>query len=191
MSKPERIVTQLLIVVGCLALTSPFASSQGKNQPNDARNAVQTFFTLLKSQQYASLHDFLPSQLQQQITVEQLTQNLKRLNSFIAVERMEIGRVQQKGDTAVIDTTIYGRLKKPLKMNGEEVTEGRVAVQQYLLKENNHWKIATTDNRTRDFFLSRHPEFNKQFQFIPPKFEFKQNGQWTPFIRGERMREKG
>src|SRR5262245_60982251 len=77
----------------------------------DARSAVQTFFSLLNSQQYSSLYSFLPSQLQRQISPTQLVQSLKRLDEQIAIERLEIGRVQEKGDFAVVDTVIYGRLK--------------------------------------------------------------------------------
>jgi hypothetical protein len=174
---------RLAIVTICLAMICLSAQAQNKSRPGDARAAVQAFFSLLKTQQYASLHDFLPSQLQQQITPAQLALSLKRLESFIAIERMDIGRVQQKGDLAVIDTTIYGRLKKPLNLNGEVINEGRVTVQQYLFKENNHWKIATADNRTRDIFLNNHPQFNKQFQFTQPRFEWKQDGRWIAMAR--------
>jgi hypothetical protein len=170
----------VLLLLPFLLCSSPRA--QSKSQPRDARAAVQTFFTLLKSHKYAALYEFLPSQLQQQMTPLQLALSLKRLESQLVIERMETGRMQQKGDFAVVDTTIYGRLKKPLKVNGEEVTEGRVSVQQYLFKENNNWKIATADNRTKDYFLKNHPEFNKQFQFALPKFEFKQNGRWAPIV---------
>ncbi len=159
-----------------LILVSSFA--QNRHQSKDARAAVNSFFSLLKSQQYAALYDFLPSQLQQQITREQLSQSLKRLESFIVIERMEIGRVQERGDYAVVDTTIYGRLKKPLNLNQQEVSEGRVAAQQFLFRENGQWKIATADSRAQAYFLKRNPEFNKQFQIAPPKFEFKQNGEW-------------
>jgi hypothetical protein len=169
-----------LLILACLVLTGASVRSQSKNQSKDARAAVQAFFNLLKNQKYSSLYEFLPSQLQQQITPAQLALSIKRLESFIIIDRMDVGRSQQKGDFAVIDTTIYGRLKKPLKVNGEEVTEGRVSVQQFLFKENNNWKIATADSRTRDYFLKNHPEFNKQFQFMLPRFEFKQNGQWAP-----------
>jgi hypothetical protein len=177
--KSRRLLLAVPVLV-CLVLSGAPAHPQGKDQPKDARAAVQTFFSLLKNQKYSSLYEFLPSQLQQQITPAQLALSLKRLDSVIIIDRMELGRAQQKGDFAVIDTTIYGRLKKPFKVNGEEVTEGRISVQQYLFKENNRWKIATADNRTRDFFLKNHPEFNKQFQFVLPRFEFKQNGRWAP-----------
>ncbi|HMV84617.1 MAG TPA: NTF2-like N-terminal transpeptidase domain-containing protein [Blastocatellia bacterium] len=152
------------------------ATAQGK----DARSAVQSFFTLLKSQKYAELYDFLPSELQKQITREQLTGSLKRLEANLAIERMEIGRVQQRGDVAVVDATIYGNLKRPMEMNGQQVKEGRVTVQQFLFKENGQWKVATADNRSRDFFLKRNPNFKQQFQLTPPQFAFKQNGKWMP-----------
>jgi len=168
------------LVLICAILFST-AHSQNRSQSKDARAAVTSFFSLLKSQQYAALYDFLPSQLQQQITREQLSSSLKRLESFIVIERMEIGRVQQRGDHAVIDTTIYGRLKKPMNVNGEEVSEGRVTVQQYLFKEGGQWKVATADNRTRDHFLKGNPEFNQQFQLSQPKFEFKQKDKWMAF----------
>jgi hypothetical protein len=173
------LVLAVLVLAG-LVLSGASARAQSKGQPKDARAAVQTFFSLLKEQKYSALYEFLPSQLQQQITPAQLALSLKRLDSFLIIDRMEVGRVQQKGDFAVIDTTIYGRLRKPLKVNGEEVTEGRVSVQQFLFKEKNSWKVATADSRSREHFLKSHPEFNKQFQFVLPRFEFKQNGRWAP-----------
>gem|GEM_PF-1031706 len=165
----------LLICLGffyCPALT------QNKQKSGDARATVLAFFSLLKSQRYSSLYEYLPSKLQEQITREQLTTSLKRLETYITIERMEIRRVQQNGDYAVIDTTIYGRLKKPLKLETEEADEGRITVQQFLFKEDNRWKVVTADNRARDYFLKRNPEFNKQFQFNLPRFEIKQEGQW-------------
>jgi hypothetical protein len=149
-------------------------------QNKDARGAVQTFFSLLKSQKYTQLYDSLPSELQKQTTREQLTNSLKRLEAYLSVERMEIGRVQQRGELAVVDTTIYGSLKRAMEINGQQVKEGRVTVQQYLFKENGHWKIATADNRARDFFLKRNPNFKQQFQLIQPQFAFRQDGKWTP-----------
>jgi hypothetical protein len=176
--KNGRLVLVVLVLAG-LVLSGASARAQSKAQPKDARAAVETFFSLLKNQKYSSLYEFLPSQLQGQITPAQLALSLKRLDSFLIIDRMEVGRVQQKGDFAVIDTTIYGRLRKPSKVNGEEVTEGRVSVQQFLFKEKTRWKIATADSRSRDYFLKSHPEFNKQFQFALPRFEFKQNGRWA------------
>lgn len=167
----------------CLLLIFTPAFAQKKNQSKDARSTVNSFFSLLKSGAYAALYDFLPSQLQQQITREQLSLSLKRLESFIVIERMEISRVQERGDFAVVDTTIYGRLKQPLTINGEEVKEGRIAAQQFLFREHSQWKIVTADNRTQSFFLKRNPEFSQQFQITQPKFEFKQGGEWKAMSR--------
>lgn len=166
----------------CCMLTIAAVSfgAQAQSTSSSARGTVQNFFSMLKAQKYAELHNFLPSQLQKQTTREQLAESLKRLDQFLTVQRLEIGRIQQRGDYAVVDTTIYGSLKRAINLNGEEVKDGRVSVQQYLLKEEGQWRITTADNRTRDFFLKRNPEFKQQFQLTQPQFAFKQNGKWTP-----------
>src|SRR5262249_21166849 len=155
-------------------------AAQNDNQSKDARAAVNKFFLLLKSRSYPELYEFLPSDLQRQVTREQLTLSLMRLDSFITIERMEVGRVQERGDFAVINTTIYGKLKKPVTINGEEISEGRVAAQQLLFSEVGRWKVVTADNRTQSYFLKRNAEFSKQFQLSQPRFEFKQKDKWMP-----------
>lgn len=172
--KSVRFTFTALALLAFTSVGSITTQAQGK----DPRSAVQSFFLLLKTQKYSELYNALPAELQQQITREKMTASLKRLDSFIAIERMEIGRVQQRGDFAVVDTTIYGTLKKPLNFNGEEVKEGRTSVQQYLLKEGGKWKIVSADNRSQEFFLKRNPDFKKQFQLTAPQFAFKQQGQW-------------
>jgi hypothetical protein len=148
----------------------------------DAKGAVNSFFSLLKGQKYAALYDYLPAEMQQKMSREQLTNSLKRLSSFISIEKMDIGRVQQKGDFAVVDTTIYGKLMRPSKSSegsaSKQPQEGKVAVQQYLFKENGHWKVATADSSARNYFLKKHPDFKQGFQFTQPRFFIKQNGQW-------------
>ena len=156
-------------------------AAQNNNQSKDARAAVNKFFLLLKSRSYPALYEFLPSDLQRQVTREQLALSLMRLDSFITIERMEVGRVQARGDFAVVDTTIYGKLKKPVTVNGEEVSEGRVSAQQFLFREDGRWKVVTADNRTQSYFLKRNAEFSKQFQLAQPRFEFKQDNKWTAF----------
>ncbi len=158
-------------------------AAQNDNQSKDARAAVNKFFLLLKSRSYPALYEFLPSDLQRQITREQLALSLMRLDSFITIERMEVGRVQERGDFAVINTTIYGKLKKPVTINGEEISEGRVAAQQFLFRESGRWKVVTADNRTQSYFLKRNAEFSKQFQLAKPRFEFKQKDGWMALSR--------
>src|SRR5262249_13312989 len=104
-----------VIVFSAVGLMS--GAAQNDNPSKDARAAVNQFFLLLKSRSYPALYEFLPSDLQRQVTREQLALSLMRLDSFITIERMEVGRVQAHGDFAVINTTIYGRLKKPVTLN--------------------------------------------------------------------------
>jgi hypothetical protein len=174
-------MSKFKLICCALIIASISFTAQAQTKSGDARSTTQSFFSLLKAQKYAELHDFLPSQLQKQTTREQLAESLKRLDQFLTIQRMEISRVQQRGDYAVIDTTIYGSLKRTMNMNGEEVKEGRVSVQQYLLKEQGRWRITTADNRTRDFFLKSNPEFKQQFQLTQPQFALKQGGKWTSF----------
>lgn len=166
----------VLTVLGLVILALP------SHAQSDAKNAVNSFFGLLKGQKYSALYDYLPAEMQQKMSREQLTNSLKRLNSFISIEKMDIGRVQQKGDFAVVDTTIFGKLARPLKPSegstDKQVQEGKVAVQQYLFKENGHWKVATADSSARNYFLKKHPEFKQGFQFTQPQFFTKQNGRW-------------
>ncbi len=166
----------VLVVLGLVILALPSHA-----QP-DAKGAVHSFFSLLKGQKYAALYEYLPAEMQQKMSREQLTNSLKRLSSFISIEKMDIGRVQQKGDFAVVDTTIFGKLARPMKSGAgsadKQVQEGKVAVQQYLFKENGHWKVATADSSARSYFLKKHPEFKAGFQFTQPRFFIKQNGQW-------------
>lgn len=157
-------------------LTVPAVSAQTDRQ--NPRAAVQSFFALLKTQQYDALFDHLPSQIQQQTTREQLVQSLKRLDSFIQMERIELGRLQQRGNFAIIDTSIFGRLRRPMKYEGGDVSEGRVVVQQYLMKEGKQWRIITADDRTKAFFLRQNPDFNRGFQLSSPQFAFKKAGVW-------------
>jgi len=174
----KRLFARLIIIIGCLLLAQAFTIAQTKSN-SEVRAAVQKFFDLLKSQRYAALYDYLPTELQRQLTREDLTQRLKQLEDSITIERLEIGRVQQRGDFAVIDTALYGRLKRPIEIKGQKIEFGKVAVQQYLIKEGKQWKIITADNNTRAQFLKRYPEFNQGFQFTQPQFFVKQNGQWV------------
>jgi hypothetical protein len=176
----KQFFARLAITACFLSLGASFASGQTKGS-SEARTTVQKFFDLLKAQQYAALYDYLPAELQRQLTREQLTQRLKRLEEFIVIERLEVGRVQQRGDFAVIDTVLYGRLKRPLTMGNQKIEFGKVAVQQYLFKEGRQWKVITADNNTRAQFLRRYPEFSKGFQFTQPQFFVKQNGRWVAF----------
>ncbi len=168
-----------LILACCLSVEGSTSLAFAVVDPSP-RAAVQNFFKRLKAGQYDAVYDDLPSQVQQQVTREQLIQSLKRLESFLVMDKMEIGRVQQRAEAAVVDTTIYGRLKRPMKIEGEDIFEGRVDVQQYLIKEGRDWRVITADDRTRAYFLRRNPEFNRGFELSAPRFAYKKRGEWQP-----------
>lgn len=170
---------QKFIVLTFFVLVGVTGISAQTSKNADAKVAVQNFFTLLKGQKYTALYDFLPSEIQQKTSREQMTNSLKRLSSFISIQRMDIGRVQQKGNFAVVDTTIVGKLIKPIsKAPGVNPGEGKVSVQQYLFKENGSWKVATSDSVSQKYFLKKYPNFKQGFQLTPPRLFIKQGGQW-------------
>lgn len=167
------VVRKIVLLVSLLVFAAPaFAQA-------DAKGAVNSFFSLLKTQKYAALYDYLPSDLQQRVSREQLAASLKRLSTFITIEKMEIGRIQQKGDFAVIDTSIFGKVTRGAKKDQPAPPqEGKVAVQQYLFKEKGRWKVATADSNTRAYFLKKYPDFKQGFEFTQPRFFIKQDGEW-------------
>lgn len=176
-----RIDRSFVLLIALLALASSSLEAQGKGQT--PRAAVISFFNSLKAGQYDALYDQLPSQVQQQASREQTVNSLKRLGAFIVMERMDVGQVQQRGDHAVIDTTIFGRLTRPMKVDGEEIAEGRVVVQQYLIKEGKEWRVITADDRTRAYFLRQNPEFSRGFTLSSPQFSYKKDGSWHSLMQ--------
>ena len=177
-----------LVTIAIVPFVFALFSAQAQKGHPDARATVQNFFSHLKAQQYAELYDYLPSEVRQYVTQEQLVQSLRRLGSFIQIDRMEIGRTQQHAQFAVIDTNLYGRLKQPLKFEGTEIVEGRVAVQQYMIREGQDWKVITADERSRALFLEHNPEFSRGFELSPPQFAYKRNGAWEPIRSGVKPR---
>jgi len=161
------------LMTGLLATSSTAASSPVA--------AVKAFFELLKTEKYDDLYQHLPAKMQQRITHSQFTDSVKRIGDVITLERMDIGKVQEKRNYAVVDTVVYGKLREAVKFQGELISEGRVQAQQILIKEGKDWKVISADDRVRAFFAREDPDFVKDFKLTPPRFEFKQKGKWQPF----------
>ena len=68
-----------------------------------------------------------------------------------ALDRMEIGAVRVTGNLAVVDTVLYGRVVSPIQ------AEGKIVVQQYLIREDGKWRVATGDQSTVKKFVSSSP----------------------------------
>jgi hypothetical protein len=134
---------------------------------------VQRAFNQLKSGEYGPLYDLLPSNTQSKISRERFIQSLTRSRDAYQLDRIEIGSVRVSKDIAVVDTVMYGRVKKPAE------AEGKIVVQQYLVREQGRWRIATGDRATVKKFLASNPNFAKTFKLTEPRIYAKQNGKWV------------
>jgi hypothetical protein len=146
----------------------------------DVRNAVQRIFNQLKSGDYESLYDSLPSSSRSRISRERLVQGLQRSQSVFQLQRIEIGAVRVSGNLAVVDTVMYAHVTQPLD------ADGKLVVQQYLVREDGSWRVATGDKATINNFLKNNPSFGKKFPIKQPQAFINQNGKWIPVPLGRR-----
>jgi hypothetical protein len=167
--------TRLLIPALTLIATLSCFSSALASEESDARNAVQQVFQQLKSRDYNSLYDSLPSSTRARTPRERFTSALKRAQNMYVLDRLDIGAVRVANNLAVADTVLYGRITAPLQ------TEGKIVVQQYLVKEDGKWRVATGDNATIRKFLANNPVFAKKFPIRAPRIYMKQGDKWVEF----------
>ena len=143
----------------------------------DVRSTVQNVFEQLKSRNYAELYELLPGSARSRMSRDRFVTALQRAQDFYQLDRLEIGAVKVSGNLAVVDTTLYGRVVAPIQ------AEGKIVVQQYLLREEGKWRVATGDQSAVKKFLAANPGFGKGFKIRQPRIYVKQNGQWVEFNR--------
>jgi hypothetical protein len=139
----------------------------------EVRAVVQTIFEHLKSEQYDELYDTLPAASRSRITRERFTNALRRTSGIYHLDRLEIGAVRVSGDIALVDTVMYGSVSRPIE------AEGKIVAQQYLVREDGQWRVATGDRATVQRFLAANPKFAKRFPIRPPRVFVKREGQWV------------
>lgn len=147
---------------------------------SEVRNAVQRIFDKLKNGQYESLYDSLPSSSRTRISRERLVQGLRGSQNMFQLQRIEIGAVRVSGNLAVVDTTMYAHITKPFD------ADGKLIVQQYLVREDGNWRVATGDNATINSFLKNNPSFARKFPIKKPSAFINQNGKWIAIPLGRR-----
>jgi hypothetical protein len=165
-----------LVIALALTLLSNFpaqALARAASEEGEVRSAVQRIFQQLKSGRYDALYDSLPSNSQKRMSRERFTSALKRAQGTYELDRLEIGAVRVSGDLAVVDTVMYGRVLQPVQ------SEGKIVAQQYLIRENGTWRVATGDRATIQQFLSANPTFARKFPVRRPQILVKQNGKWV------------
>ncbi|HET6669183.1 MAG TPA: hypothetical protein VFH15_03030 [Pyrinomonadaceae bacterium] len=146
----------------------------------EVRGTVQRVFQQLKSRDYSALYDSLPSSSRARMTRDRFATALKRAQDMYVLDRMDVGQVRLAKDIAVVDTVLYGRVVAPL------AAEGKIVVQQYLVREDGKWRVATGDSGTIKRFLANNPAFRAKFPIRQPRVFVKQGNNWVEFSPGQK-----
>lgn len=162
----------VLLAIGMMWLSSGVARA---SEETDVRGIVQQVFQQLQSRDYSAVYDSLPSATRNRMTRERFVNALKRAQDRYVLDRINIGSVRVAGNVAVADTELYGRLAKPFE------AEGKIVVQQYLVREDGKWRVATGDSATIQRFLKSNPTFARKFPIRQPRIYVKQDGKWVEF----------
>lgn len=169
----------ILLLAGLAAGVRQNSFARGVNPaPADeaeVRAAVSRIFDQLKTGKYEALYDALPSSSRTRISRDRFVAGLQRSRNLYQLERIEVGQVHVAGNLAVVDTVMYARIAKPFD------TEGKLVAQQYLVREDGSWRVATGDNATIDRFLKSNPGFARKFPIRKTRAYIKQNGKWVEF----------
>jgi len=164
----------LNIAILILAIASFHTLAEASDQ-SDVRATVQSVFEQLKTRQYSALYDLLPNSSRSRMSRDRFVSALERAQDFYQLDRLEIGAIKVMGNLAVVDTALYGRVINPIQ------AEGKIVVQQYLLREDGKWRVATGDQSSVRKFLAANPGFGKGFQIRQPRIYIKQNNKWVEF----------
>jgi hypothetical protein len=163
-----------------LAYRTPLPLNFRASGEGEVRSAVEKIFQNLKDKKYEALYDTLPSGSRLRISRERFTSALRRSQDNYALERLEVGAIKTTGNFAVVDTVLYGRLLKPLEL------DGKIIVQQYLVREDGNWKVATGDEATIQRFLKTNATFARHFRIRPPRVFVMKDGKWVEFSQPKR-----
>lgn len=147
----------------------------GNASQAEVRSTVQSVFEQLKSQNYSALYDLLPGSARSRMSRERFVGALQRAQGFYQLDRMDIGAIKLSGNLAVVDTVLYGRIVNPIQ------AEGKIVAQQYLVREDGKWRVATGDQSTVKKFLASNPQFGKGFKIREPRIYIRQGDRWVQF----------
>lgn len=158
-----------------LLLSAPALFVAQSSPESTVRAVVQQVFSQLQSHDYSSVYDSLPSSTRARMTKSRFVSSLQRAQDRYVLDRIGIGNVRVSGDLAVVDTELFGRISQPFP------AEGKIAVQQYLVREDGKWRVATGDNGTIQRFLRSNPAFARKFPIRQPRIYVKQGNKWVEF----------
>src|SRR5258708_1904899 len=164
--------TKILIIAIVLIASAAVASAKPSDEL-EVRSGVQHIFDQLKAGQYEALYDSLPSSSRARLSRERLVNGLQGTRNLYQLERIEIGAVRVSGNLAVVDTVMYAHIAKPFD------ADGKLVVQQYLIREEGSWRVATGDTATINRFLKNNPAFARKFPIKRARAYINQNGKWV------------
>ena len=165
---------KLFSLIAVVTITSAGIVAQSGDE-SAVRAAVQQVFSQLQSHDYSSVYDSLPSSTRTRLSKPRFISALQRAQDRYVLDRIGIGKVRVAGDLAVVDTELFGRISQPFP------AEGKIVVQQYLVREEGKWRVATGDNGTIQRFLKTNPSFARRFPIRQPRIYVKQGNQWVEF----------
>jgi len=169
----RKYVLNFALFVLIFALVSSATFVKASDQA-DVRSTIQNVFEQLKSQNYTALYDLLPGSSRNRMSRDRFVSALQRAQDFYQLDRMDIGAIKVTGNLAVVDTVLYGRVVAPIQ------AEGKIVAQQYLLREEGKWRVATGDQSSVRKFIAANPGF-KGFKIRQPRIYIKQNEKWVEF----------
>lgn len=154
-------------------------------QEAEARSTVERAFQQLKSGDYNSLYDVLPTASQRRLSREQFVRALERTRNMYELDRVEIGAVRVSGDLGVADSVVYGRGRAPF------AGEAKIVTRQYLVREGGRWRVTTGDRATIQPLLAANPAFGKKYPLTQPRLYLKRDNRWVDMskeLQGMRRR---
>ena len=159
-----------LLALLCFLPTLTQATSE-----TEVRDVVQQTFQQLQSRNFGAVYDSLPASTRGRLTRTRFINAMQRAQGRYSLDRINIGAVRVSGNLAVADTEMFGRITTPFP------AEGKIVVQQYLVREDGKWRVATGDNTTIQRFLRSNPAFARKFPIRQPKIYMKQGDKWVEF----------
>ena len=163
----------LVVTAICMFWSLPGVTTAATE--TEVRSVVQQVFQQLQARNYSALYDSLPAATRNRMTRARFISALSRAQDRYVLDRISIGAVRVSGNVAVADTELFGRLAKPFE------AAGKIVVQQYLVREDGQWRVATGDTATIQRFLKANPAFGRKFPLRAPRIFVKQGNGWTEF----------
>jgi hypothetical protein len=176
----SKLIIPILFFLTSVAMVG--AVSATPSDESDVRSSVQRIFDQLKAGQYEALYDSLPSSTRSRVTRDRFVKGLQGSRNMYQLDRIEIGAVRVAGNIAVVDTVMYAHIQQPFN------ADGKLVVQQYLVREDGRWRVATGDRATIDRFLKSNPAFARKFPIKRTRAFVQQNGQWVEIPLGQQRK---